>query len=111
MKVTLIQMDIVWEAEAIPAAVEKLRPAPGAGRGGMRGPRGGNGGGGMKRPGGGGRGPGGMGGGMRGPGGAGASAEPPKELVEDANLRREEFASQSGKLKYCEFMEIGRAHV
>ena len=77
----------------------------GRGGGGMRGP-----GGGMRRPGGGMRGPGGgmrrPGGGMRGPGGGGnASAEPPKELVEDPHLRREEFASSNGKLNYCEFLE------
>lgn len=43
---------------------------------------------------------------MRGPGGgAGRAEEPPKELVEDANLRREEFTSPNGKLGYCEFLE------
>ena len=57
----------------------------------------------MRGPGGGGRG--GQGGGMRGPGGGNASAEPPKELVEDPNLRRKEFVSPNGKLNYCEFLE------
>ena len=37
----------------------------------------------------------------------GASAEPPKELVEDSNLRRLEFSSRNGELKYCEFLENG----
>ena len=44
------------------------------------------------------------GGGMRGRMG-GASAEPPKELVEDGNLRRETFSSKNGKVNYCEFLE------
>ena len=97
------------EAESISDALEKLRPASSTGRsgpsGGMRGPggggRGGQGGG-MRGLGGDGRG--GQGGGMRRPGGQ-SSAEPPKELVEDPNLRREEFVSQNGKLNYCEFLE------
>ena len=64
-------------------------------------PRGGNGGG-MRQnfP----RGGNGGGGGMRGRMG-GASAEPPKELVEDGNLRRETFSSTNGKVNYCEFLE------
>ena len=42
------------------------------------------------------------------PGGmGGASAEPPKELVNDRNLRRLEFSSRNGDLKYCEFLENG----
>ena len=86
------------EAESISDALERLRPAFNAGRSRMRGP-----GGGMRRPGGGMRGP---GGGRRRPGGGGnASAEPPKDLVEDPNLRREEFVSHNGKLNYCEFLE------
>ena len=67
------------EAESISDALEKLRPASSTGRSGP-------------------------GGGMRRPGGQ-SSAEPPKELVEDPNLRREEFVSQNGKLNYCEFLE------
>ena len=60
-------------------------------------------GGGMRRPGSGMRG---AGGGMRRPrGGRNTSAEPPKELVEDPHLRREEFVSQNGRLNYCEFLE------
>ena len=60
-------------------------------------------GGGMRRPGSGMRG---AGGGMRRPrGGRNASAEPPKELVEDPHLRRKEFVSQNGRLNYCEFLE------
>ena len=76
----------------------------GFGRGGEHGRKGfGNRGGGMRRPGGGMRGP---GGGMRRPrGGRNASAEPPKELVEDPHLRRKEFVSQNGRLNYCEFLE------
>ena len=76
----------------------------GFGRGGGHGRTGfGNRDGGMRRPGGGMRGP---GGGMRRPrGGRNASAEPPKELVEDPHLRRKEFVSQNGRLNYCEFLE------
>ena len=37
----------------------------------------------------------------------GASAEPPEELVNDSNLRRLEFSSRNGELKYCEFLENG----
>ena len=59
------------------------------GRGGQFGGRGGRGGGAMQ--------------GRRG----GASAEPPKELVNDRNLRRLEFSSRNGELKYCEFLENG----
>ena len=34
-------------------------------------------------------------------------AEPPEELVKDNNLRRLEFSSRNGDLKYCEFLENG----
>ena len=34
-------------------------------------------------------------------------AEPPEELVNDSNLRRLEFSSRNGDLKYCEFLENG----
>ena len=34
-------------------------------------------------------------------------AEPPEELVNDSNLRRSEFSSRNGELKYCEFLENG----
>ena len=50
---------------------------------------------------------GGRGGGARPGRMGGASAEPPKELVNDSNLRRLEFRSRNGDLKYCEFLENG----
>lgn len=31
--------------------------------------------------------------------------QPPKELVEDRNLRRKEFTSENGTVNYCEFLE------
>ena len=34
-------------------------------------------------------------------------AEPPQELVNDANLRRDSFSSPNGNVKYCEFLENG----
>ena len=37
--------------------------------------------------------------------GGGPASAPPKELVNDANLRRETFNSPNGKVSYCEFSE------
>lgn len=37
--------------------------------------------------------------------GGGPASAPPKELVNDTNLRRETFSSPNGKVNYCEFLE------
>ena len=37
--------------------------------------------------------------------GGGPASAPSKEVVNDANLRRETFSSLSGKVNYCEFLE------